>query len=122
MRDQAISMVRGNSEVFALTITDADTGNPYILAQGDVLRFGVKQSKNSQTRILEKELEQDNSEDAEEGSYTLYLEPKDTLHMPLGEYWYDIGVQIGEDYYTVIDWSPFVLTPNATEWTGGGEG
>lgn len=106
---QPISLVRGSSKSIHIMLTDAN-GEPYELAPGEVLRFAVKRSENDTKCELVKEI---SSNEYEDGKYILNLTPKDTLDFKsTGDYYYDIGLQIGAEYLVVIESSPFTLRPN----------
>ena len=107
---QNFEMVRGTTHSVAIELSD-ENGAIYTLADGDVLRFGVKQTHNSTQYIIEKEL---TSADLQDGAYVLALRPADTENLPCGRYCYDIGLQIGEEYYNVVPCSDFVLHHNVT--------
>lgn len=111
MAKQMISVVRGTTNFYTINISNSDTGEPYALSTGEVFRFGVKKNEDALVRVIEKEL----TVGSEEGVYQLDIRPEDTLGLALGKYHYDIGLQSGNDYYPVIEWSEFVVTPNASE-------
>lgn len=107
-------VIRGRTESFILTVADAD-GGAYALADGEVLRFGVKHTASSTTYLLVKEM---TATDASESGYLLTLTPEDTAEMPSGHHVYDVGLQSGSDYYTVIEPSEFELVANVTAKEG----
>ena len=111
MFQQEIKMIRGRTQAFALVVTDVD-GSPYTLADGEVLRFGVKHMALSQDCLLVKEL---TAADAVDGSYVLTLTPEDTAGLPVGHHVYDVGLQSGSHYFTIIEPSDFWLMANVTE-------
>lgn len=110
---QKLSVIRGTTNTFQIQLTDAD-GQPYELYAGETLKFGVKRSKNANSCIIEKILD---SDDYTEGAYELKLEPADTEELDFGEYYYDIGMQSGTDYFNVVELSKFEITANITERT-----
>ena len=110
--ENAIEIVRGTTNAFAISLKDKDTGETYVLETGEVLRFGVKKAEQSTTTVFDKTIAASAVE--EDNTYTLTINPDDTLMLPTGRYYYDIGLQSGDDYFPVISWSPFVITPNAT--------
>lgn len=81
-----ISVVKGNSAVIGITITDAQTGEPYILTGDAVVIFTVKNKKGE--TVIQKTL---TSQDYEEDEQTLEcnLSPSDTVTLLTGEYDYD---------------------------------
>lgn len=113
MAKQKISIVRGTTEYYAVSVIGSE-GEPYELQTGEILRFGVKSRTDAPTYIIKKEL---TSEDADEdGEYPIKLEPSDTQNLPFGTYYYDIGLQSGDDYFSVIEASEFIVAKNITSW------
>lgn len=107
-----ITVERGKSYGFALEITDEDTGEQYALQSGETLRFGVKARTGDPNYLI---LKEDTSADADEdGRYPIFINPTDTINLPTGTYHYDVGLQSGDDYWPIINWSDFVIGPNAT--------
>lgn len=107
---QNFEMVRGTTHAVAITLTDG-SGAVYTLAEGEVLRFGVKQTHNSSDYLIEKEL---TAADLYEGAYLLTLRPADTASLPCGRYCYDIGLESGADFFNIVPCSDFVLLHNIT--------
>ena len=107
---QNLEIVRGTTNAFALAITNADTGAPYTLENGQVLVFGLKVGKHDEERILLKQIT-----NAVDGEYYLELSAADTADLEPGRYYYDIGLQHGDNvFYNVIKASPFDIIPNIT--------
>lgn len=104
-----LEVIRGTTKTFSVNITDAN-GDPYSLASGDVVRFGVKQESGDEAYLIEKEVTE-----GEGGVFAFTIAPEDTINLEPGHYKYDVGLQTGEDYFNVIPYSRFVLTPNVTE-------
>ncbi len=105
-----IEIVRGTTNSFKLTLTDAQ-GNPYTLETGQVLVFGIKERKTDEERLLVKKLHSTAT-----GEYYLELEAADTADIPPGRKFYDIGLQHGDFvFYNVIRTSVFNLLPNVTQ-------
>lgn len=111
MSKQDIRMIRGRTERFVLAVANAD-GSAYTLADGEVLRFGVKRMDTRPDCLLVKEL---TAENAVEGGYALTLTPEDTADLVPGHHVYDVGLQSGGDYFTVIEPCDFWLVANVTE-------
>lgn len=111
---QDIEMIRGRTETLIIAVSDAD-GTDYTLAEGEVLRFGIKAGEGAENYLLVKEL---TTVHAVDGGYALSLAPEDTEDLPAGRFKYDVGLQIGGDYYTVIPPSEFHLIGNVTERSG----
>lgn len=108
---QPISIVRGTTQMVNIDLVDAG-GTPYSLGADEVLRFGVKRCPEDEDYLLVKELTAENQD--EQGTYVLILEPADTCTMKFGRYYYDVGMQSGEQYYNVIECSNFHLRYNIT--------
>lgn len=94
-----ISMVRGTSQTFNITLLDPQK-QAYFLAAGEVLRFGVKLRPEDRSCLIEKEL---TAADLKNGVYPVKLTPEDTASLGCYTYYYDAGVQSGEDYWIVLD-------------------
>lgn len=109
---QKIKIERGKTAVFSLEIIDEDTGNQYSLESGEILRFGVKKSTDDAEYLIEKELT--SADEEQDGSYTVAIDPDDTIDLATGTFHYDVGLQSGSDYWSVIPYSDFVIGPNAT--------
>lgn len=81
-----ISVIRGNSAVIGITITDTETGDPYILTGDSVVIFTVKNKRGE--KVIQKTL---TPQDYEEDQQTLEcnFSPSDTVTLLTGEYDYD---------------------------------
>lgn len=110
---QSIKMVRGTTQTIPIYLADA-TGAAYVLAEGDVLRFGVKKDPKDKECLLVKELTSANADENTAGLYVLNLSPADTEPLDPDYLHYDIGLQIGSEYINVIECSKFELLPNIT--------
>lgn len=106
-----IEMVRGTTNSIVVNATMED-GTPLELVDGAKLIFGVKSSVNNSTCCIKKTL----TEGA--GEFEFRLCPEDTAELRCARMCYDVGLQIGEDYFCVIPCSPFVLTHNVTSKEG----
>lgn len=104
---QPITMVRGTTNTIRVTVADTN-GNPYALSGGNRLIFGVKTNLNNSNCCIKKVITEGT------GVYEFRLSPADTEHLPCKTLRYDVGLQIGQDYFPVIPCSPFTLTPNVT--------
>lgn len=101
---QKISMVRGDTGVFALNIKDAD-GNDYDYSD-DTVVFTVKTDTSSDTALFQKEVEY--GED-------VVIEPADTEDLPYGDYVYDVQVTTSDGVVdTVIQPNKFRLLEEVT--------
>lgn len=107
-RETELHMIRGTTMTLEIELT-AENGQPYVMLQGDVIRFGVKQAPGfGEYRILKEITALTN------GVGIIQLNPEDTQQMEPGQYAYDIGLQSGEDYFVAVGWSDFILEPNVT--------
>lgn len=106
-----ITIIRGTSNTFDIPIRDAN-GTPYVLQDGEFVVFGLKKNKKDTECVLTKTIEA-----GIEGTYTLKLYPTDTLDLECRQYFYDVGVQCGEDFYNVIEPSGFTIAANITKWS-----
>lgn len=110
-RQIPLEIVRGTNNAFGLTITNEENDEEYILENGQALVFGLKMNPLDEQRILTKKIT--NSVD---GAYYLELVPSDTENLPIGMYYYDVGLQSGPSvFYNVIETSPFKIKPNVTK-------
>ena len=102
-----IEMVRGTTNSIFVTVLD-EAREQYQLKDGDKLIFGVKMNVNNSDCCLHQVITDGN------GEYEIRLNPEDTEELPCGKFCYDVGLQVGDDYFPVIECSPFILTHNVT--------
>jgi len=103
-----LKMVRGSTQVLEIQVQAPD-GSPYILLEGDVIRFGVKDPECDGEYLVKKE-----SGTLVEGVTMVTIEPEDTIDLEPGRYCYDVGLQSGTAYFPVVKYSDFILEPNVT--------
>ncbi len=107
-----ISIIKGTTNKFALTITDAD-GKPYALQNGDKIIFGVKLNSESSDYLLVKRL---TKADVTDGACMISLVPEDTAALTHGRYFCDIGLQTADgDYYMVVPCCEFYINRAITQ-------
>lgn len=106
-------MVRGNSTDIPVQFFHADDA-PYMLGDGEVVRFGLKQTLYTKEILIELELTA--AEQEEDGTLVFHLTPQMTLDLAPGQYVFDVGIQSGAEYYTPISGSALVLKPNVTAY------
>lgn len=117
MARQDISIIRGTSNVFTLSVANAD-GSPFILEEGQSLIFAVKKRLMTDNRVLIKKIKHR----VDEGTYYLELMPEDTKDLELGKYYYDVGLQYGEKiFFNIIEASIFEIRPNISQLGDGNE-
>ena len=80
--NMGITLTRGDSASFALTIEDSE-GQTYDFSN-DVVRLGIKRSPFDATCLIEKEIDED-------GNFVFV--PADTASLEFGDYYYDVEVQ-----------------------------
>lgn len=113
MAKQPLNMVRGTTITFALSVSEMG-GADYELAGDEVLRFGIKRKPEDTEYLVVKEAT--SADVDEDGNYLFNFMPADTESLPFGCYYYDIGLQSGNNYFNVIEASNFKLSFNVTEW------
>lgn len=103
--DSSISLTRGNSADLSISIS-YDDGEPYIMSEGDVVCFTVRNSKN---QIVLKKVYSD-EDMIGDGSVIIEIKPSDTLDLSIGEYKYDVILVTAEgNAYTFIGKARFFL-------------
>lgn len=109
---QPISMIRGTTQPINIIVRDP-AGAIYQLTDGEVLRFGMKKKPEDPESecLVKKEL---TIEHLDGDFYVLTLLPSDTKDLPFGTYYYDVGLQSGNNYYNVIECSEFKIGYNIT--------
>lgn len=99
-----ISMIRGDSGVFTITITDTN-GSPVELTEGDVLTFTLRRATRNPTIILQKIIV----------GGELNIKPSDTKGLTFGSYVYDVELKRADGYVdTVIPPHEFLLLEEVT--------
>ncbi len=107
-KEAKLKMVRGSTQMIEIQVVGPE-GEPYALLEGEVIRFGVKNSDCSGGYLVKKD-----STELIEGIARIVLRPEDTIEMDPGRYCYDVGLQSGSHYYSVVKYSDFILEPNVT--------
>lgn len=99
-----ISMIRGDSGVFIITITDTN-GTPVELTDGDGLTFTLRRTPRSPTIVLQKTITDG----------TLTINPSDTQDMQFGSYVYDVELKRADGYVdTIIPPHEFLILEEVT--------
>lgn len=109
----SIELIRGTTYTRALYLENPD-GTERALADGEILRFGVKATPEDNEYLILKEY---TVADYDESGHCYYLTllPSDTEVLNLDTYVYDIGLQAGPDsYYNLLPLSTFVVSSNVT--------
>lgn len=99
-----ISITRGDSAIFALTIKKAD-GKPYEIAEGDTIIFTVKKSTFDAKIIAQKKVVDG----------VVRLHPDDTKGLEYGTYYYDVELTQADGFVsTVISPHKFIVEQEVT--------
>lgn len=104
-----ISILQGTTLTVHLTLYDNDD-NIYKLTADDKIIFGVKRYFTDSNYIIKKIFTSDAESD---DGYNIELFPEDT-QIAVGTYMYDIGVQVGSDYYIAVKPNIFTVEPAVT--------
>lgn len=107
-RPNQIELTRGDSETFEVEI--AINGEIYTPVTGDEIRFAMREESAIPSRgnyfcapALIKDVPIDTMQ--------LTFEPKDTKHLPFGNYRYDMKITFADgDVKTFVKDAPFILT------------
>jgi hypothetical protein len=108
-----IKMIRGTSRTFKISVTDAE-GNPYTLKDGEKVIFGVKKQATDEELLICKVVTE-----CVDGVCEVELDPEDTVDLAVGQYFYDVGLESGEDYYIIVEPSTLNIAANITKWGDG---
>lgn len=101
-----INIIRGTTNDLSLSIED-ENGEQYTLQDGEKIIFGVKSNAENSDYDIVKTL---TSADMVDNAYTIKLIPDDTLGLPFGQYYFDIGLQTADgDYYMVVPCDEFCV-------------
>lgn len=104
VQNNNISLIRGDSGAFAISITDTN-GNAVELTEGDALTFTLRRTPRSPTIVLQKTIT----------GRTLTINPSDTQDMPFGSYVYDVELKRADGYTdTIIPPHEFLILEEVT--------
>ena len=103
-----IEIIRGTTNKFSILVHNA-YGEPYNLAGGDKIYFGVKKNRANAEYVILKECTS-----MKEGVCEFTLSPDDTINLDFGRYLYDVGLETGNDYYNIIEASTLLINTNIT--------
>ncbi len=88
-------IIQGDSIDLAVIITE--NGQVHEYSADETVRFALSESRDSSGVVISKIMSYEN------GDYTVSLSPAETGSLiPGKQYWFDIGLQSGSDYYRVI--------------------
>ena len=107
-----LEMIQGTTKTIEVAVFDHQ-GNPYNSTPNDRVHFGVKADERVQRYLIQKTTVPD-----EGGIAVFTICPEDTHNLPVGNFYYDIGLESEGDYYNVIPCSRFTITPGITRKEG----
>lgn len=105
---QKVEIVRGTTNTLQITVMDA-LGAPYNLGAGERIMFGLKKDPKDKVAFFQK-----TAEIVDQGLFKVILVPEDTENLSEDMYYYDVGLQSGNDFFNIIPYNPFVVIPNIT--------
>lgn len=95
--DNVISIFKGNDMDIEIKITYID-GEEYVIDPEDKIVFTVKKDIKSEEIMIEKEFTS-----FDDTSYTIHLDPEDTINFTNGKYKYDVKLFTYDGFqYTII--------------------
>ena len=96
-----ITLTRGDTfEAHVMPITE--TGEEYVLQEGDTIRFAMKKNYKDETPLILKNIDTD--------TLVLRIEPSETKELSFGSYVYDIELTTATgDLYTFITESSLII-------------
>ncbi len=106
--ENLIKLTKGNSVQIDITPINTESGDPYILEEGDRVLFTVK-NRNDET-VIQKVLTDADYSDVEDDSLNCELAPSDTSDLPTGEYKYDCLLLTADGQAITFIFSRFILT------------
>ena len=107
--NQTIEIVRGRTETFEITVLDQN-GALYAAEAEEKVIFGIKRKEHDDNLIFARTATVNAS-----GLYQVTLYPEDTENLECGKYFFDVGLQSGSNYFTIIDPSPLIIRHNVTK-------
>lgn len=108
-----IILTRGDSAELVLTITNPQTGEPFVPGDDDEVYFTVKKSIRDKTPVIQKTL--DHGIVRHEDSISILLDPADTADLSYGIYKYDVELVTASGYTdTVVPPGLFIITEEVT--------
>ena len=104
-----VSIVRGTTDVLDIVVND-ENGSVYEIADGEKIILGVKCDTDDADFILLKTAQFL----PDKGAYEVRFEPEDTADLGCREYVYDVALQSGNNFFNIVEASPFIVKPNVT--------
>lgn len=107
-----ISMIRGDTFAFSVTMKDEKTKDIIPFVNGDQLYFTVKQSGYEKHKLIGKVIKEFESN----GSAIIRINPKDTKDIPFGSYVYDVElIAKNGNVNTIVPCSQFTIKMEVTD-------
>lgn len=94
-----IEMFAGNTRTIVLDLRSGD--EPFELPEDGRIRFSAKHSRHDADAVISVTVDSTSRND--EGEYEIPLDVYDTADLGEGQYKYDIGVQWGGNFITVVE-------------------
>lgn len=111
VKKNKIEMTRGDTLYLTVSLTDRD-GSEYIPAEGDAIRFALKDTALNRAGTDYADEEPLIVKDVDMETMQLKLDPADTKPLGFGTYVYDMQItKANGDVDTFIPPTSFVLTP-----------
>lgn len=108
-----IILTRGDSAEIVLTITNPQTGGPFVPGDDDEVYFTVKKKLNDREPVIQKTL--GHGIVRHEDSLSIQLDPADTENLSYGIYKYDVELVMASGHTdTVVPPGLFILTEEVT--------
>lgn len=104
-----IRIVRGTTNIFNIVVND-ENGAIYKTSNGERVIFGVKRDTDDADFVIKKEA----VFSTDEGAYVVTITPDDTIGCMCGAHVYDVGLEAGANFFSIIEPSPFEIEPNVT--------
>ena len=103
MVNKNFTIVRGNSLQFRINFVDAES-------LPDEIYFILKNKSNDTTSILQLKIDDGITKVEDMDSYDVYIPASDTADLELLNYIYQIAVEYGSDFETVVE-GKLIITP-----------
>lgn len=101
-----IRLTKGDTAHLSVNVANTATGDNYEVKPDDLLFLTIRKKNYEEMPVLvQKKLI---------GSKDFTILPEDTKNMVSGTYCYDVELRTGDEVYTVIQCSDFVLLPEVT--------
>lgn len=94
-----IEMFAGNTRTIALDLRSGE--DPFELPEDGRIRFNAKYSRHDAEAVVSVTVGP--AARNSDGEYEIPLDVEDTINLDEGQYKYDIGVQWGENFVTVVE-------------------